>query len=813
MTRPLLLPRPAGPRASGTARAIAAVLTLVSAAALLGRLFDVGWLHSPLGASMSMGNHAAAGFLLFSGALWRMPRSPRSARFGYVLLGLWGGLHLVQQLANRDLGLDRLFGEAVGPDTPAAAPMDMEPAAALCFLVLGLGGSLSVRGRGWRVVLGHGLVFVTATIALVCLVENAHGVDRVYWLESHAVMTFPTGLCFFIGALGTLLSRRDHGLGRLLSLPTPAGDMLRSALPAAILIPLLIGWLTLLGTGEHWYSVEFATGVAAVLTAAVMLLVLMVVTARARETESTLMLRDRALESTQVAVVIVDARAHDLPIVETNAAFENITGYTFAEVAGRNCRFLNARARDQQGLETVRNALRNHEACEVVLQNHRKDGTPFWNRLAISPVRDAFGDLTHFVGIIRDVSQDVARQQEREQLLAATRNAQSKAEQALGARDEFLGMVSHELRSPLHSARLWASLLIDGGSQIAPAEVAAHLVKSIDAQTRLVADLIDVSRASNDGLDLELTVQDLRPLVATTIEHLAPLAGEKQVTIVADLPHEGIRARLDPDRFAQVVRNLVENAIKYTPAGGTVRVRLATSGERALVQVADTGCGISRAEQPRVFEKFWQSVERPGRRPGLGLGLTIVKHLVEKHGGTIEVQSQGPGRGTTFSVELPLASEASVVATKAPRQLPVSGATRRAMVVDDDESARVALANILAGHGWQVDSAGSAEQARTLLVERSYGLLVSDIMLPDASGLQLIQQLRAMPSPLAQPAAIAVSGQDSPADRRNALDAGFDAFLSKPVVPESLLALIAAITSPPDEPTPVRATDPGASPL
>ncbi|MFT4842655.1 MAG: PAS domain S-box-containing protein [Planctomycetota bacterium] len=794
---PVLLP-PTGPRTSGISRAIALVLAVAATAVLLGRLLRADWLHSPFGGSASLDFHSATGFFVLSVALWRMPRRDRSAWFAYVLLALWGGFNLLLQVANWDPGLDRLIAEALHRGPGTAMPARMSSPTALCFLLLGLGGSLSFRGRGSLVVLGHSAVFVTTVIALACLSGNVHLANPNSWLERHMVMKLHTGLGFCIGALGMLLSRRDHGLGRLLSLPTPAGDMLRSALPAAVITPLLIAWIMLLGADENWYSTTFATSVTAVLTAAIMVLVLMAVSARARKTESTLMLRDRALESSQLAVLIVDARLPDLPIVEANAAFESITGFTFAEVAGQNCRFLNAKARDQEGLETVRKALRDHRSCEVVLLNHKKDGTPFWNRLAISPIRDAFGDLTHFVGVIRDVSPDIARQQEREHLLATTKSAQQEAELALGTRDEFLGMVSHELRSPLHSARLWASLLIDGASQIAPSEVAAHLIKSIDAQTRLVTDLIDISRAASEGLDLSLTVQDLRPLVATTLEHLAPLADAKRVTIIAKVPDVEVTARIDPDRFTQIVRNLVENAVKFTPTEGTVRVMLASTDESAIMHVEDTGCGINKGDLPHVFGKSWQSSEGKGRRPGLGLGLTIVKHLVEKHGGTIEVRSNGTNRGTMFLVELPLARQESVAAAKAPRPLPASGAVRRAMVVDDDESARVALANILAGHGWLVDSAGSAEQALTLFGEHTYTLLVSDIMLPHASGLQLVQQLRDRPSLLDQPTAIAVSGQDSSRDRRHALDAGFDAFLPKPVVSESLLALIAAITSPLD---------------
>jgi PAS domain S-box-containing protein len=521
------------------------------------------------------------------------------------------------------------------------------------------------------------------------------------------------------------------------------------------------------------------------------------------------MLRDRALESTGMGVVIADATRPDTPTVEVNSAFEHITGYSHDEIVGANCRVLNRRARDQEALARLRECLRQRRPVDVTLLNHRKDGSPFWNHLTISPLRDALGEVTHFVGVVRDVTAELAIEREREELLLQAQEAREVAERALGAYDEFLSVVSHELRSPLHSARLWASLLMEKGSKINPAEVGTHLVKSIDRQARLVSDLLDVSRfVGEKRLELDRHLHDLRGLTRSVVEHLSPVARERRVELGVELPDGPAVALVDPDRFAQVIGNLVENAIKFTPAGGRAVVSLSVDGHEALIRVADTGCGLTPADRERVFGRFWHGRQAKGGS-GLGLGLFIAKRLVEAHGGTIAADSPGPNQGTVLSVRMPLAEPAPPPAAAAPRTMPTSP-DRMALVVDDDPSACSALAWVLAAHGWTVETAASAEEALASLEERPASLLISDVILPGMSGLQLIRELRAHQGTETAHVAIAVSGKGGQGDRRAALDAGFDAFIPKPVRPEVLLQLIAALTTPPQTAPPTGSGAPVA---
>lgn len=763
----------------------------------LGWLSDVERLKSPF-PGVSMKFNAALGFVLTGVALWRMPHHYRAAGCVFALVAVGGGLSFAQDLFGWELGIDQLFvGEAAGREG-SASPGRMSPTASLCFLLLGVGGLLSARGSGSKVSVGQGLVFFAGAGALLSVVGYAYGFKELYQVQGYTAIGLHTAIGLVGAAFAVVLSRPDFGIGWLLGLHSTAGVMFRSALPTVVLIPFLIGWISMTGERADWWSQGFATSATVVMSAAVMLTVLMAVTFRAHETEAILILRDGALESTEVAVVIVDARSDDLPIVEVNASFEQLTGYRPSEVLGRNCRFLNANARDQEGLDVVRQALRDQQSCDVILLNHKKDGSEFWNRLVISPVRSAFGEVTHFVGISRDVSGEVARERERDELLDAAREAREAAERALGARDEFLGVVSHELRSPLHSARLWASILMDNGAQVDPAEIGGHLVRSIDAQSRLVSDLLDVSRFAVDrGLDLDLTVQDLRPLISSTIDDLAPNAAEGSLTLRVELPEVPILVDVDPDRIVQLVRNLVDNSIRFTPRGGQVCVALLAEDKRAVLTTTDTGCGLTEEDRRKVFERFWQSTSGGARKRGLGLGLTIVKHLVEGHGGAIAVHSDGPGRGTTFVVELPLAKRVAAHKVKQPRPQQ-AGRIQRALVVDDDPSARSALANVLSTHGFEVRSAASAGEAIELVDRQSITLLISDIMLTERSGVDLIRELRARASFGDVPIAIAISGHGLTKVRRDALAAGFDAFLAKPVASQALLALISAMMAAPE---------------
>jgi PAS domain S-box-containing protein len=516
-----------------------------------------------------------------------------------------------------------------------------------------------------------------------------------------------------------------------------------------------------------------------------LIVVLQDVTGR-KLSEGTLRVYERALAATQNGVLITDARQEDHPLAYVNPAFLRITGYAQAEVIGRNCRFLNEEAREQAALEEVRRAVASGEACSVLLRNHRKDGEAFWNQLSIAPVEDPSGKLTHFVGVMVDVTERVQTLSEREELLASAESARQLAETANRAKDRFLSVVSHELRSPLNAILAWTSLLRDESSPEETARAVEAIEASVHSQTRLVNDLLDASRIRGGSLEIEPARVDLDTVVKSAVSHLAPVAGEKQIALELT-SHGPAYALADAERIEQVIRNLVDNALKFTPKGGHVAVELSDQGERWRLEVRDTGRGIAADELPQVFDEFWQADRKgPSGGKGLGLGLLIVKHLVERHGGAVRVDSEGASRGTRVTVELPKPAAAPAeAAAKSASPPDLSGV--EVVVVDDDAATVDAIGAALAKAGALARLAKSVPEALLHLERGTPDVLVSDIGLPDRDGLDLIRTVRGLDSPRRRILAVAVTGLASPEERRRIRRAGFDSYLAKPVAPDAVI--------------------------
>ncbi len=515
-----------------------------------------------------------------------------------------------------------------------------------------------------------------------------------------------------------------------------------------------------------------------------LILVLQDVTGR-RLSEGTLRVYERALAATQNGVIITDARQEDHPIAYVNPAFLKITGYTQSEVIGRNCRLLNQKARDQAALDEVRRAIAAGEACNVLLRNHRKDGEAFWNQLSIAPVEDATGKLTHFVGVMIDVTERVHALTEREELLASAESARQEAESANHAKDRFLSVVSHELRSPLNAILAWASLLRDDSSADGVSRAVEAIEASVQSQTRLVNDLLDASRIRAGALEIEPARIDLDAVVRSALDHLAPVAQEKAIAL--ELASQGPAfAMADAERIEQVIRNLVDNALKFTPKGGRVFVELSESEASWRLEVRDDGLGIATEELPLVFDEFWRG-DRKGSSSGagLGLGLLIVKHLVERHGGSVQVESEGRDRGTTVRVELPKPGAALTEATSASVAPDLSGV--EVVVVDDDVATVEAIGAALAKLDAIPRLAKSVPEALRFLERGRPDVLVSDIGLPDRDGFDLIRSVRGLEGESRSVLAIAVTGLAGPDERRRIRRSGFDAYLAKPVSPDAVI--------------------------
>jgi PAS domain S-box-containing protein len=376
------------------------------------------------------------------------------------------------------------------------------------------------------------------------------------------------------------------------------------------------------------------------------------------------------------------------------------------------------------------------------------------------------------------------------------------AEEANRLKDEFLATLSHELRTPLNAVLGWAHMLRQSTMQPALQQRALEsLERNARAQAQLVEDLLDVSRIMAGKLQVKGDAVDLALVVTNAVDTVRAGVAAKGLGLNVHLPADRrLLVTGDADRLQQVVWNLVSNAVKFTPAGGRVDVEVRPVDEKAEIVVRDTGQGIDPAFRPFLFQRFRQMDASKTRvHGGLGLGLSIVRHLIEAHGGTVAVDSDGPGRGATFRVVLPLRvpdgdepkrAEAAVAADQ-----PLLGV--RAMVVDDEADARELTRYVLEVRGASVVTSGSAGEALHLLAENAFDILVADIGMPEQDGLSLIRAVRGLPeqAPNREIPAIAVTAYAGVRERDEALAAGFTAHLGKPVDPDQLTVAISACTT------------------
>ena len=443
---------------------------------------------------------------------------------------------------------------------------------------------------------------------------------------------------------------------------------------------------------------------------------------------------------------------------------------------------------DWPRLEGFFTSLRQHQTATGEWILRRRDGSFVLTDLTVGVLPD--GRLLCFA---RDITH-------RRQLLDAERSARSEAERLNRMKDEFLATLSHELRTPLNAITGWAEILCQGGLE--PEDVAQGLEvisRNSRSLAQMIQDLLDTSRVVSGKVQLEVQALDLVDVVSKAVESVVPTAQAKGVELTRCFQQGPLTMAGDPDRLQQVVWNLLSNAIRYTPAGGHIEVSVKTQGNQLQVSVQDSGEGIEADFLPYVFERFRQADASTSRRyGGLGLGLNIVKQLVELHGGSVSACSEGPGKGSIFQLLLPVHSSYSsshdpaVSSSGAPENPGLPSIPRLQgeliLVVDDDKDARELAGRILRDHGAQVALAASVREALGCLVEREPRLLVSDIGLPEQDGYDLIRQVRQLDSPLGALPAIALTAFAREQDRQRVLEAGYQAYLTKPVNARQLLS-------------------------
>jgi PAS domain S-box-containing protein len=510
------------------------------------------------------------------------------------------------------------------------------------------------------------------------------------------------------------------------------------------------------------------------------------------------------VESSDDAII---GKSLDGVITSWNLGAQRLFGYGADEMIGQSITRLMPPDRVDDFRRVLDEIREGRRVEHFETQRVRKDGQRIHVSLTVSPIRDARGRVVGASKIARDVSERIRIEREREELLDRAERARAEAEAASRAKDAFLATVSHELRTPLSPILAWSSMLRQKTLDAQQAERAVETIERCARnQAQLVEDLLDVSRIVSGKLRLAVQPVELLPLVHAAAEVVRPAAEAKNIGLQVITDPEAGRVSGDPERLQQVVWNLLSNAVKFTPRGGQVQVVLERVNSHLEIAVTDTGQGIASEFLPHVFEHFQQADPTTTRaHAGLGLGLAIVRHLVELHGGSVHAESPGVGKGSVFTVKLPLLTisrTAGEPERRHPSALPElshdvpqpSLDGLRVVVVDDDPDSNEVVRTLLSSCGADVRVAASVDQALELLERFDAQIVVSDIGMPMKDGYALIRELRRTDRP---PPAVALTAYNSVEDRVRLFSAGYQAHLTKPVDAAELLALVASLASGP----------------
>jgi PAS domain S-box-containing protein len=512
------------------------------------------------------------------------------------------------------------------------------------------------------------------------------------------------------------------------------------------------------------------------------------------------------VESSPLAVVEWDS---DFRVSRWSASAERLFGWKAEEVIGKHVnewRFVFAD--DEDAVALVTNRQREGVEVHGILRNrnYTRAGSVIFCEWYNSVLHDDRGKLISVLSLVLDVTARQSAEDERSAALSREQDARKHAEEADRLKDEFLATLSHELRTPLTSILGWASMIRNGEVEGSNASRAIETIeRNARSQARLIDDLLDVSRIITGNLRLDLHPLNLAPIVEAALDALRPTADVKGIKLQTRFEPSECLVKGDANRLRQVIWNLLSNAIKFTTRGGSVNIYLKCVESTARLRVRDTGDGISAEFLPYVFDRFRQAEGSISRKQGgLGLGLAVARHLVELHGGTISAESEGLGKGSVFTVDLPMTQERRDPARAEERRREVDRRRSRkgvvrldgvhVLLVEDDDDSRKLLGTMLRRYGARVTSTKSAADALEVFASELPDVMISDIGMPDQDGYELVRKLRALPVEKggATPA-IALTGYASRKDRERALGSGYQTHLAKPIEQAELIAAIAAL--------------------
>jgi PAS domain S-box-containing protein len=792
----------------------------IGASVLVGWALDIGVLKSAYG-TITMKANAAVTIVLAGISLILLHAERASVLKRRVAIACAAAVTTIalltvsQHLTGWNLGIDEILVREGAGAVATASPGRMGPSASTCLALLGITLILAHRRRA--ITTAQSLCVAVLLWSLLAIIGYLYGAAPLYTVTQATAIALHTALTLFILAIGVLAALADTGFVAAISSDREGGLMARRAMLAAAVAPIALGWIAVWLESHGMLDEAFG---AAMLVVAIVVIITVVISHGAvrlnRESGHRLLAEatigeqeDRLRQLTTLIDLSYDpilVWEIDGGIVEWNAGCERLYGYSRDEVLGRGSALLLA----DEGAETeamrlsMRERLERHRHWSGEVRHRTRDGrvvaVESRQQLMVTDGRRLVLETN------RDITERAQFEQERDELLRREQRARLAAEESARLKDEFLATVSHELRTPLNAILGWVTLLRMEESDPPTVESALETIeRNARIQAELVNDILDVSRIVAGKLQIDRRTLELGAVMESAIATIAPAAEAKQQRLDIALGEPGLTLAGDADRLQQVVWNLLANAVKFTPVGGSIRIAIERSAAHARIVVADSGSGIPPEFLPFVFERFLQADgSRTRRHGGLGLGLSIARYLVELHGGTIAAASDGVDKGATFTIELPLGDGALEqrpavdVATLAPAER--DGERRDGLqgvsilVVDDEEDARDVLRGILEHHGATVSVAAGAGEAMIALESSRPRLLICDIGMPDEDGYSLIRRVRKLGAEHGGSVpAIALTGYARSEERARALDAGFHHFLAKPVDAGALVDVIAGV--------------------
>jgi len=824
-----------------TADWVNALVAGIGVLGLFGWIADIPFLRTFGSASPSLSLATACCLLIAAGALAAGQKGKeRGVRVAALVIALIAVATLIGHALGINIGTDLHFTGLAGGAEERPSPMSIPMA--LSFVAVALGIALvPVRTPG-AAKLNLAIAVGVIAIAFVALVGLTFRVLLFYAAAPLLGMALPGAIAFLLLGVSLLAGRPDPWLLGVLTSDRPGAVITRWLLPAAVAVPLAAGWARM--AAERYGLMDAPLG-AGLLTLAMIAVLGALILWIAHALDRSDLRRKRAEEDALQAYAELDRRVMErtaaleratATVRERTALLETITGSTpdliWAKDLGDRILTVNAAWLKAMGMEerdvVGHNALdfaADRDAAQRIAENDRLvvesgkssvveevlsgSGGPRTYLTTKSPLRDEQGRTIGVIGVATDITDRKRAERELEALVATEQRLRAEAERANRAKDEFLAIVSHELRSPLNALRGWGHLLATTRPLDASlVDRATKAIKrNVEHQARLIDDLLDTSRLISGKLTLERQPLNLVEVVHAALEVVRPAATAKHVALDAAFDHPVVTVEGDAGRLQQVATNMLSNAIKFTPEHGRIETSVRLVGGRIQLAVRDNGVGIAPEFLPHVFDRFSQADTSTTRRAGgLGIGLALVRHLVELHGGTVRAESPGAGQGATFTVELP-APPAGAWAMRAPAAASDVGSADGALdklkiyVVDDDVDAREIVGFALRQAGAKVETFESgddlAARLRGTVGTAPPDLLLLDLAMPGEDGFAVMTRVRSIEATAGVGRDRAIPGIAVTAftqvDRSRLAAAGFQELVGKPIDADRLIATIRAV--------------------